>query len=228
MAHLKAFTFIPALLIISFFSYSQTETRNLSSFQKLKAGGSLNVVLEKGDSEKVTLEGKNIDLGKIKTEVKNGTLDIYLEKGNYRNFDLTVYVFYNNLEEIHKSGSGNLSAKSDISGSNMALHLSGSGNSDLDALNGNSLKINLSGSGNLKIGGGMVNDLSISQSGSGNIKSSVEAENCRIQKSGSGNVAVNVNKTLEVNSSGSGNVKYQGSPSINKVKFSGSGELVKL
>lgn len=214
---------------LSFLAHAQDkETRNVSSFNELRVGGSWDVVMQKGNKEEVRLEGKGIDLNKVITEVKNNSLHIYLEKGNYRNFDLKVYVVYKDLEKINKSGSGNLENKSDLAAENFELNLSGSGNTNLESVKAKSFKLRLSGSGNLFLSGGSVNELVIHQSGSGNIKSiDLSTENCKIAKSGSGNVEVTVNKSLEVASSGSGNVKYKGNPSINKVKFSGSGELVK-
>lgn len=207
----------------------QKEIREVGTFNKIHAGGSFNVVLEKGNKESVRLEGKNIDFNKVITEVKNNSLHVKLENGNYRNFDLTVYVTYTNLEEVHSSGSGNLTSKSDISSSNLKISLSGSGNANLKSLQANDLEVALSGSGNLSLEGGSTKNLSIRQSGSGNVKSAgLTAENCNIKKSGSGNMDINVSQSLEVESSGSGNIKYKGSPTINKMRFFGSGELVKI
>lgn len=214
---------------ISILAHAQNkETRPLSSFDELHVGGSWDVIMEQGNKEEVRLEGKGIDLNKVITEVKNNSLHIYLEKGNYRNFDLTVYVTYKSLEKINKSGSGNLMNKSDLAAQNFELHLSGSGNTALENVKAERLNLHLSGSGNLSVAGGGAKVLIIHQSGSGNIKSTgLETDDCKINKSGSGNVEITVNRSLEVVSSGSGNIKYKGNPSINKVKFSGSGELVK-
>ena len=229
---MKTLRFTILAVIFSAFSilaYAQNkETRTLSSFNELHVGGSWDVIMEQGTKEEVRLEGKGINLNKVITEVKNNSLHIYMEKGNYKNFELTVYVTYKSLEKLNKSGSGNLKNKSDLAAPNFALHLSGSGNTTLENLNAENLSLQMSGSGNLTVAGGRVNDLAIHQSGSGNIKSiGLETENCKINKSGSGNVEITVNRSLEVASSGSGNIRYEGNPSINKVKFSGSGELVK-
>lgn len=229
---MKTLRFATLAILFSAFSIlahaQNKETRQLAPFKELHAGGSWDVIMEQGDNEGVRLEGKNIDLNKVITEVKNNSLHIYLEKGNYRNFDLTVYITYKNLEEIHKSGSGNLKNKSDLSASDFKLHLSGSGNTELKSINVGGLRVHLSGSGNLSLASGSAKKLDIHQSGSGNIESiGLQTEDCSIRKSGSGNVEISVSQSLEVVSSGSGNIKYKGNPSINKVKFSGSGELVK-
>jgi hypothetical protein len=231
MEKLKSFIITLGILFVLSLQVQaqQKETREVGSFNKIHSGGSFNVILEKGNKESVRLEGKNIDFNKVITEVKNNSLHIKLENGNYRNFDLTVYVIYTNLQEVHSSGSGNLTSKSDINASNLKISLSGSGNANLRSVQANDLEIALSGSGNLTLEGGSAKNVSIRQSGSGNVKSAgLTAENCTIKKSGSGNMDVNVSQSLEVESSGSGNIKYKGSPSINKMRFSGSGELVKI
>ena len=224
------FTILTALFCtFSILVHAQNkETRELSPFNELHVGGSWDVIMEQGDNEEVRLEGKGIDLDKVITEVRNNSLHIYLEKGNYKNFNLKVYVNYKSLEKINKSGSGNLENRSDLAANNFELNISGSGNTSLKDVKAERFRLQASGSGNLFVAGGSVKELAIQQSGSGNIKSiDLSTDNCKISKSGSGNVEVTVNKSLEVASSGSGNVKYRGKPSINKVKFSGSGELVK-
>lgn len=59
------------------------ETRQLAPFKELHAGGSWDVIMEQGDNEGVGLEGKNIDLNKVITEVKNNSLHIYLVQEIY-------------------------------------------------------------------------------------------------------------------------------------------------
>lgn len=229
MRTLKLATLAIVFTLFSVLAQAQNEeTRQLAPFKTLHAGGSWDVILEQGNTEEVRLEGRNIDLDKVITEVKNNALHIYLEKRNYNNMRLKVYVTYKNLEEIHKSGSGNLTNKSDLRASDFELHLSGSGNTDLMNIEAENLLVDLSGSGNLSMEGGSAKKLEISQSGSGNINSmGLKVEDCSVNKSGSGNVEISVSQSLNVVSSGSGNIKYTGSPSINKMEFSGSGKLVK-
>ena len=75
-----------------------TETRKLSSFSKLEAGGSFDVILETGTEESVRIVAEGVSPEKIITEVKNNTLEVYMKKDNYRNIKIRVYVTYKSLE----------------------------------------------------------------------------------------------------------------------------------
>lgn len=238
------------ILLLSNVAFAQqTETRKVSSFNKLEAGGSFDVVIEQGDESSITIASKGVDPEKIMTEVKGDVLKVYLEKGNYRNVNATVYITYENLEGISSSGSGNLLCKSDLaapafkfsnSGSGdaisegnikaeqLSLGISGSGNVELAAIETEELDLSMSGSGNFDVADGSAIRISIDKSGSGNIEASgVESDICAVDMSGSGNVAINANESIEANMSGSGNINYQGDATISKVKVSGSGEINK-
>lgn len=174
------------------------------------------------------LEAKNLNLEKVITEVKDGILNIRLEKGNYPNVDLEVTVTYQELGAVHSSGSGNLKSTNPLVADELKVSLSGSGNASFNKVTADKLDLNMSGSGDLIIREGSVGEVTLKQSGSGNLKAAdLEAEDAQIEKSGSGNAALTVSQTLSVRGSGSGNVEYKGNPSLNDIKISGSGRVVK-
>jgi hypothetical protein len=87
------------LTIIGFQVMAQSvETRKVDPFTKISTGGSWDVVIQKGDKPEVRLESRNLDFKKVKTEVKDQTLKVYMEKGNYRNINLKVFITYTLLE----------------------------------------------------------------------------------------------------------------------------------
>ena len=224
----------PGLLFLILCMYAvylpaqSVEMRKLPAFSKLKTGGSWDVVIQKGDSPEVKLESKNMDLDRVVTEVKNNTLDVYLEKGNYRNVDLKVYITYVDLESIQSGGSGNFKSQSNLMASDLDISISGSGNAYFENIEADDLTISMSGSGNVHINGGNAGQVKLEQSGSGNFKAiDLHSEQANISKSGSGNVSIGVDESLSVHSSGSGNVHYRGNPSVNDVRISGSGKVVK-
>lgn len=204
------------------------EERTLADFTKIRTGGSWDVILKKGNRPEVKLEAKNLDLDRVITEVDNGTLDIHLEKGNYRNVDLTVYVTFVELEQIHSGGSGNFKVLSDLVAEDLEISLSGSGDASFKSIEADELHLTMSGSGNVEVKEGGVGNVQLEQSGSGNCKAiGLETEEAEISKSGSGNVALTINQSLSVRSSGSGNIEYEGNPEINNILISGSGRVVK-
>lgn len=249
MNTMKNILFLIILLLSNVAFAQETETRKVSSFNKLEAGGSFDVVIEQGNNNTVTIESKGIDPEKIITEVKGDVLQVYLEKGNYRNVNATVYITYESLEGISSSGSGNLICKSDLfapefklsnSGSgnvtsqgnikadHLSFNVSGSGNVKVASLETEDFDLSMSGSGNFDASSGYATRQSIHKSGSGDIKATgVKSDICSVNMSGSGNVAISANQSIEANMSGSGNINYQGDATISKVKISGSGEINK-
>lgn len=229
---MKSLNLIALILMLNFLTntaLSQTvEIRKLSPFNKIKTGGSWDVILQKGDHEEIRLETRNFDLRNVRTEVNGNNLDISLVPGNHRNVDLTVYVTYKELESIKSSGSGNLRSSEDIQAEDLEIVMSGSGNTTLHQNFADNLTINMSGSGNMKVDGGSVDNLALKQTGSGNFQAmDLEAANSNVSKSGSGNAAFTANESISIRSSGSGDIQYKGNPDNSDVRFTGSGRMVK-
>jgi hypothetical protein len=225
----RIISFIVLFLLASCSLLAQSvETRTVPNFNQLKVCGSWDVIIKKGNQNEVRLEANNLSLEKVITEVKDGILNIRLEKGNYRNVDLEVTVTYQELEAVHSSGSGNLKSMDPLVADELKVSLSGSGNASFNRVTADRLELTMSGSGDLIIREGSVGEVTLKQSGSGNLKAAdLEAEDAQIEKSGSGNAALTVNQALSVRASGSGNVEYKGNPSLNDIKISGSGRVVK-
>ncbi len=215
-------------LVVSALSAQTVEMRSLSPFTKISSGGSWDVILQKGQKEEIRLETDSFDLNNVITEVDNNTLKISLERGNYRNVNLTVYVTYRDLEAIKISGSGNLKSSENIAAHDLEIEMSGSGNTILKHITADNLMLTMTGSGNMKVEGGAVGNLTLKQTGSGNFNAmELQAENTTVNKSGSGNATFTANESISIRSSGSGDVQYKGNPRNTDVRTSGSGRMVK-
>ncbi|WP_194776847.1 head GIN domain-containing protein [Pararhodonellum marinum] len=206
----------------------RTETRNPGSFTKIHSGGSWDVVVQMGDKDEVRLESTNISLDKVITEVNDNTLKIYLEKGNYRNLGLTIYVTIREVQGIKSAGSGNIKVQSDILTSSLSLGNSGSGKILLKKVFADNLSVGISGSGYIAVAGGTVGEISLSQTGSGDFKGEeISVEKATITKSGSGKTQIGEVESLNVRATGSGNVYYSGSPGNQNISSSGSAKVIR-
>ena len=203
------------------------ESRDVKDFTGVNSYISADVYIKQGASFKVTIEGQRNILDLLKTEVKNGNLKITFEKGyslNYRE-PLKVYVEAPHFESLGMSGSGKVVAENKLSGDNLAIDISGSGDFDLSDIQFKSVDFGVTGSGDVKIGG-TAESIKLEISGSGNIK----ANNLKTQKalctvSGSGDITCHVKQALEAYVSGSGDIKYSGSPASVKTRVTGSGDI---
>jgi len=239
-----------SLLAAGTLSAQQTETRKVTDFTKLDIGGSFDAVLRQGNETSVKIITENIDTKKILTETKGNTLRVFLEKGFYKNIKIKLEITYKDLDELHKSGSGNLTCASDlggagdfdlslsgsgnmtiegtVKGSSISIARSGSGNMKLARLQSDRSKMTFSGSGNFEVRDGAAKTQSIHLSGSGNVSAyGLKTETCAAAVSGSGDIEISVSNSIEAFISGSGNIEYRGNAQVNKLQVHGSGRISK-
>lgn len=219
---------IAAFALASSVQAQQTETRTPGSFTQVHSGGSWDVILEEGNTEKIWIEAKGVDLSKVRTEIEGNVLKLGLVKGNYNNVSLKFHVTYRSLEGIKCSGSGKMMVKSDVRSDDFYVALSGSGDILMQRLVADELEAALSGSAKLSIKSGNVGEAEIKQSGSGDFDAaSLAIDKLEVSKSGSGNISVGELREVSVQSSGSGDLVYSGSPRMGNIKVSGSSRIRK-
>jgi hypothetical protein len=224
----KIASLIILLFLVGFTAQAQTETRTPGAFKGIESGGSWDVYVTLGSKDEVRLESKGFDLDKVITEVEDGKLKIKLEKGNWKNVNITAFVTVRELESIGVSGSGRMIIESNINSKKFNIGQSGSGNIQMKMLQTGALNIGMSGSGKVTIQGGNATSANIGQSGSGELEAlELMAGDVKIGKSGSGSTSIGVNGNLTVGSSGSGNVYYNGNPTSQKISSSGSSKVIK-
>ena len=126
------------LLIISFTSKAQNivydanaEVRTVSFFNKIKISGALSVYISQGKDQAVAVssEGGKFN-NKIKTEVSNGTLKIYVEGGSWNNWnwgnkDIKAYISITELQGLDIGGASSVKLTDAIKSDNMSFDISG-------------------------------------------------------------------------------------------------------
>jgi hypothetical protein len=222
--------FAALLIMVAVFVQAQTTVeRNLGSFKSVSTSGSFDVILKKGDVEKVVIKAKNKEeIEKLKTEISGDELKIY-PKGNFWSWgdsdSYQIIVYYKSLESIECSGSANVVGDDLIEGDNVKISLSGSGDIKLKKVEAKSLKLSVAGSGDIKVTGrALTEDLNIA--GSGDISAfDLVAEKCNASIAGSGDIRLYASKNLKVSIAGSGDVFYKGEAKIDNFSVAGSGEI---
>jgi hypothetical protein len=206
------------------------KTISVNAFEGINLAGAENVVLQYGENQEVKVKGHPNIIERIKTEVKAGIWKIQLDKGSYKDYELTYYITIPKLKSILLTGSGDVKLKDFKNTTDLTVNLSGSGDVEFNEYAGSDiLTIDLSGSGdvNFKTQITGIKNLIIKLPGSGDINASnALTENCTVKLSGSGDCKLNVKTKLDVSLPGSGNITYKGNPEVKKA-IPGSGELKK-
>jgi hypothetical protein len=204
-----------------------TETRKISSFNKVNVGGSFDVYLVDGTEGKLTLEGEENILKYIETEVKNGKLNVHFKQNtNIKTTKkLIVTIPFEKIESVALGGSGNVIAKKRIKADEVSFSLGGSGNI-IASVDANTVKASIGGSGNIKLKG-KGDNLKCSIGGSGNVKAyDLKTSSLKASIAGSGDVSATVNNRIKATIVGSGSIYYKGKPSdIDKTAL-GSGSVI--
>jgi Putative auto-transporter adhesin, head GIN domain len=183
----------------------KTETRALSSFSRIGVAGAYEVTLVQSDKEEIFISAKGIELERIKTEVKNNTLEIETKKGRYADSDVKITIYYKEIKELMSSGSSDIEAKNPIKAEKFEYASSGSGNFKAE-FETKKLEVALSGSGNIEISG-KADAQSYALSGSSEVDASkLSGTSAEVAISGSGDVELNISGRVKSSVSGSGRV----------------------
>lgn len=243
-----------ALIIITLNTFAQTQqTRPVSGFNAISASASFNVHVKIDGTESLKIVADEKEINNIETVVDGGTLNIR-SKNRFSLFSLRninnwhkvdIYVTAKSLSSLTTSGSGNIqldgnltgnaslktsgsgSIKGNVNAFSLVVSVSGSGNIT-SAITAEKLTASVSGSGGLNLAGN-VKDAEIKVSGSGHIRAQeLKADAVKANVSGSGNINITAQKSLEAHSSGSGNIIYSGNATKVNVSSSGSGKIKKV
>ena len=206
-----------------------TETRPVSGFDGVSVSGGGDLVIIQDGTESVSVETDDNLMQYVVAEVRNGTLDLYLDNQGLRNFQPTKLIFtvhVRDLTAVTTSGSWDFTSEK-IDTDSLNIVLSGSGNINISDLTADNLSVMISGSGEMDAAG-EVTDQDITVSGSGKIRlGDLLSETALINISGSGEATLWVTTSLTAEISGSGTVRYYGSPQTN-INTSGSGDIQHL
>jgi hypothetical protein len=191
---------------------ANAQVRNVSSFSKIRVSSAISLYLSQGNTQGVAVSAEDADaISKIRTEVNNGVLKIYVENGvwngwNWSNKHLKAYVTFTTLEMLDVSGASNVELTDPISVGDFKLELSGASNMK-GVIKGSDLSFNVDGASNAKIDI-TGTSFEISQSGASNFKGVVSTPKASFDLSGASTIDVDgTAANLVIDASGASNFK---------------------
>jgi hypothetical protein len=207
------------------------EIRRVGKFTGIELSGTISLYLSQGNETGVAVSaGEEKYNSKIKTEVKNGVLQISVDAGMWNGFSWTnkklkAYVSVVDLTRLEVSGAslatigGTLKAK--------ALKVDVSGASEIKgSIEVENLNLDISGASVTRFTG-TSKTLHIEASGACRVNGfDLKAESAKVDASGASHITLLVNKELNANASGGSSIQYRGEPTTTNVNAS-SGASIK-
>lgn len=211
---------------------ANAQVRKVDAFKGVSAGGGIIVYLSQGTEQAVAVSAEDIKyVDKIKTDVKNGVLKIYVDPGMWNNWSwgnkkIKAYVTVTELSRLEFSGGSIGKAVDPITVKDLSAECHG-GSIVTGEFKGNSLNLDLSGGSIANLQGAFTN-ASVDASGGAILNGfDVVVESCNADASGGSIINVNVNKELSADASGGSVVNYKGAGIIKRVDTSGGSAIRK-
>jgi hypothetical protein len=225
---------------------SQTVVRRSAGFNSIENSTSIDVVYKKADTTGITITADENLMDDIITETTSNKLLIKTRGTKCLDFNTRplITITAPSIQTIVESGSASFIAD-ELTGSNITLKLTGSGDISVATITATGLNISLSGSGNIKsnsctsansdvflsgsgkidlIGQSEISNLKLSGSGKINSENWIVGA-ADITITGSGDIFTFVENSLIAFISGSGNIYLKGNPTIDKT-ITGSGRII--
>lgn len=206
-----------------------TDTFIIDDFVGIELQEAAHVFITQGETQKVSVTGKENILDLLQTEVKGGIWEIDLGRECFNDLDLTIEIELPNISEVHLSGSGTIIVDDFENQNNLDISVTGSGILEMNRFSGTEdVDVRISGSGDIEIRDEFpdVKRLNIELTGSGifdGYQLATDELDARI--SGSGDIYVTVLDYINVRITGSGDLHYKGNPLID-ANITGSGKII--
>ena len=206
----------------------EERTLELASFTGIELGGAMQVTMEKGPVQTITVSAQPALLDLLNTEVRGDVWRVRTSQCWSSDQKFTVHIVTPSpISSIEVQGSGDVNTSDVFSADAVQLSTAGSGTISADGINAKKLDLEVSGSGAITVRGTCAT-LNAAISGSGDLKAQdLTANDADLGVSGSGNATITAISKIQADVSGSGTVRYGGKPDVNS-SISGSGSVSPL
>lgn len=209
----------------------KTEIRTVISFNAIDVSSGIDLYLKMGANEEVKVVADDDVIDDIVTEVKKGTLHIYMKKGNRFNFfnfgnisARKVYVTATQLNRVDASSGSDVRSENTLRGDALEVRSSSGSDVVLDVVYKN-ISLDASSGADLKMSGKAKTVRASASSGSDINARNLEAVVVHANASSGADVAVHATGEIYANASSGGDVGYYGNPSVKNIDESSGGDV---
>jgi hypothetical protein len=207
----------------------KTEIRDVKNFNAIKVSSGIDLVLTMGETEAVKIVANGDIIEKIITEVKNGTLHIYIKNNNWFNCSVKgarkAYVTINELQAISASSGADVHSENTLQGENLNVSASSGSDVYIDVFYKN-FDIDVSSGSDAKLSGKVKRLKAEASSGSDIKAKELKTQICKAHASSGSDIAVSVADELYAHASSGGDIRYYGNPEISDIEESSGGDVI--
>lgn len=206
-----------------------SKTRNVKNFNAIKVSSGIDLFITMGNRETLKIEADEEDLEDITTEVKNGTLHIYMKRRNNWfdwGFNQTVRVFVTvkNLEEIDASSGSDVESENTLKGDRLDVEASSGSDVKLDVYY-KTLTLDTSSGSDARISGKVKTFIAEASSGSDIKARELETVISKLKASSGSDINVTVTDEIYAKASSGSDINYYGNPQIRDTDSSSGGDV---
>jgi len=206
----------------------ETQIRKVENFNAIKVSTGIDLYLTMGSSEEVKIVADDDIIDDLKTEVKDGTLHIYVKQNNWFNWGgnktRKAYVTVSELVALHASSGSDVKSENTIKGESLAVKASSGSDVELDVFYKN-LSVDTSSGSDAKISGRVKTFEAESSSGSDIKAEGLEAKIGKLKASSGSDITATITDELYARASSGSDIKYYGNPQIRDTDESSGGDV---
>ena len=218
--------FIGLMLSFSALDAQVKQERDVNSFTKIKVGSAIHLSVSLGVSESLVFEAEQEVLSKLKSEIKNGELHVFLDGSVNNSKEIKAFVTLKSIVGISATGASKVNFTSMVSCDKMEIDANGASYIEIE-LKAKEINIGSHGASNIKVNGSATL-LIATVDGASSLKAmDLKAESVEIKASGAASASVNTSKKLTGAASGASTIRYSGDPKDKNVTVSGSSTIKK-
>ncbi|WP_218598632.1 head GIN domain-containing protein [Polaribacter sp. NJDZ03] len=204
-----------------------TKTRKIADqFTGIKVSTGLDVYITQGSNNKVIVEADENLHDIIITEVEDGILKIYADKGIWRAEAKKVHVTIKDLTLLIATSGSDVYGKEVIDTDEISI--SATSGADINIkVNATSVETNSTSGSDINISGITINHASNATSGSSIDAYELESENTIAKVTSGANINIFASKKLEARATSGGDIDFKGNPKTVDKKTTSGGSISK-
>lgn len=225
--------FITCILFSGLFSVSAqtvTQIRKVEGFTSINVRSGIDLYLKQGSVEKVTIVANEDKIDEIKTVLKNGVLEIYIDRSsgsgffNWNKQNAKAYVTVKDLKELQGTGGSDIFTESKLDLIKLSLKVAGGSDAKLD-LDADELSCEATGGSDVTLTGSAAVFKAHSTGGSDLKAKDFKSNFCQVTSTGGSDAYVYASKEISISATGGSDVYYWGGARVVSSKSSGGSDI---